>query len=613
MALVQTFAPHDEESGFGYYRRLAAANALWGWRELAGLANVARSRGALLGRPEHVARELGLELRWAQAASRQEQRSRGWRGLHRATGDALCPACLTDEVYLRREWEHAYVTACPLHHVRLVDRCEGCGELLSPNRERIEQCPCGHDLRALTSNPATGSQVWLSALIASDGVSSGGVVPKLHRVDIAALCELAAVLCLYADPSVSPPRRNAATTKSVGETIEFLAPLEFLLADWPRGFETHVAARIAAGDPAARTLNTLLGRWYFGLKKACKGNPLEIFLEAVVRVAADTFDGVLGLDTAKDVVAQVSEYVLLTDAAKALGVSRDRLLKAAKFNACASRTRRFGTRGLVYEIPRSEVERIRIQREAWVSEAQACDIAQVPAAVLQHMVASKVISTDARWRNDIWKGGPIERQSLLSLFDAVHRLSTLHPPKDQEWVTWAELTSRRMGDKHAIQAVMQAAAAGALVAVVRGRHLGQMGFLRSEVAPYFGTPVLEAGMSMQQLAKFTGWKWESIAHWVSLGLLESQKIMLRGQPCQVVSPQQLLVFRQTYVPLADLAKAMGTRPSALAELLAGVEIVGAKPLPNGFRRGGLIRMRDLGLLAVYGARLTPTAASYASF
>ncbi|WP_156053845.1 hypothetical protein [Thiomonas sp. OC7] len=111
-------------------------------------------------------------------------------------------------------------------------------------------------------------------------------------------------------------------------------------------------------------------------------------------------------------------------------------------------------------------------------------------------------------------------------------------------------------------------------------------------------------MSMQRLAKFTGWKWESIAHWVSLGLLESQQIMLRGQPCQVVSPQQLLVFRQTYVPLADLARAMGTRPSALAELLTGVEIVGAKPLPNGLRRGGLVRMSDLGQLAVFGARFT---------
>lgn len=593
MALVRTFAPHEDESGFGYYRRLAAANALWGWRELADLANVARSRSALLGRPEHVARELGLELRWAQDASQQEQRSRGWRCLHRATGDAICPVCLNEEVYIRREWEHVYVTACPVHHVRMVDRCQSCGELLSQNRERIEQCPCGHDLRSLTSYPATPAQVWLSALIASDGASSGGVVPKLHRVDIAALCELVAVLCLYADPLASPPRRNAAHTQSVGETVELLAPLETLLVDWPRGFGAHVAARIAAGDPTARTLNTLLGRWYVGLKKVCKGNPLEVFLEAVVRVAADSFDGVLGLDTAKDVVTQVSEYVMLTDAAKALGVSRDRLLKAAKANACASRTRRFGTRGLVYEIPRSEVERIRLQREAWVSEAQACDIAQVPAAVLQNMVASKVISADVQWRTDIHKGGPVERQSLLSLFEAVHRLSTLHPPKDQEWVTWAELTSRRMGDKQAIQAVMRAAAAGQLVAVVRGRHLGQMGFLRAEVAPYFGTPVLEAGMSVQQLAKFTGWKWESIAHWVSLGLLESQKIMLRGQYCQVVSPQQLLRFRQTYVPLADLARAMGTRPAVLAELLTGMEIVGAKPLPNGLRRGGLLCMSDL--------------------
>ena len=109
-------------------------------------------------------------------------------------------------------------------------------------------------------------------------------------------------------------------------------------------------------------------------------------------------------------------------------------------------------------------------------------------------------------------------------------------------------------------------------------------------------------MSIQQLAKATGWKWESIQNWVDEGLLASELIQRRGQPCRVVLPHQLLAFRQAYVPLADLARAMGTRSSALSRLLPGVELVGAKQLRDGAMRGGLIRIADLGRLAILGAR-----------
>lgn len=599
MPLVRTFAPKEDESGFGYYRRLATSNALLGWRELAGLANVSRHRSGLMGSTGHIANELGLEASWSQYANGREEECRRWHGLHRVASDAVCPECFGEDVYLRNFWEHTYVTACPAHRVQLVDRCQGCGEILTPNRQRIEQCPCGYDLRTLTTAPANSSQIWLSSLIASSGAATGGSQPKLHHVETENLCELVKVLCLSANPAVSPLRRNAANPKSISEAVELLAPLRTLLGEWPAGFETHVSQRISAGDPDARTLNKLLGRWYLDIKRICRGNSLEPFLEAIIRVAsASSFDGVLGLDKAKDTVNKVSDYVLLLDAAKELGVSRDSLLKAIKAGECTFRTRRRGTRGLTYEVQREEVRRILRLRSDWVSQEHACEIAHIPSSVLENMVHAQVISSDARWRNDIFKGQFIEKRSLLALFDNIKQHSLPQKPSDEELMTWSELTSRRMGDKQAIQSVMRAAAVGDLKAMKKGHHLGGVSFSRSEVMEYFGTPVLEAGMSIQQLAKFSGWKWESISNWLDLGLLESQQIILRGQPCRVISPQQLLTFHQTYVPLADLAKAMGTRSSSLLDKLSGLELIGAKILPNGVRRGGLMRLGDLGHLAV---------------
>jgi len=602
MSLVLTYAPKDDESGMGYYRRLAADNALFKWRDLASTAGVERNRRALLTRTNDVARNLDLDQAWTEFARQQENLCRGWGPLHRAQSDAVCPACLAESPYLRHHWEHAYVTACVQHRILLVDQCNACGTHLSPERLYIGLCSCGHDLSSLSHIAATRAQQWLSTLIANNGQQSGSMKPALHDVDFNVLVTVIRTLCQYSEPTGPRLPRSAALPKFVADAVEFLSPLEALLADWPTGFRNHVERRIAAGRTDARTLNTLLGDWYISLRKVCQGTALEPLLQIIIDVAARNSDCVLGLDSAKEMAENATGYMRAPDAAKAIGVSVSRLHDSIVADECEHRTRRTGTRGQVFEIPCAEVERIQRQRAGWISDADACELAGVTPVVLERMKAAGVVQSDVRWREDLMKGGPVEHQSILDLFEQVGRWAQSAAVADDSTLTWAELTSRRMGDRRAIEALMQAIADGRVKAVTRSRTLGEMSFLRADVSLYFGTPLLEAGMSIQQLAKATGWKWESIQNWVDGGLLASERIHRRGQPCRVVLPQQLLEFRQAYVPLADLARAMGTKSSALSRLLPGVELVGAKQLPDGAMRGALIRVADLGRLAIIGAR-----------
>ena len=602
MSLVLTYAPKDDESGMGYYRRLAANNALLNWRDLASTAGVERNRRALLTRTDDVARNLGLDAAWTEFARQQENRCQDWGRLHRAQSDAVCPACLAESPYLRHHWEHTYVTACSQHRILLVDQCNACGRHLSHERLYIGLCSCGHDLGSLPRVAATRAQQWLSTLIASNGQQSGSVKPPLHGVDINLLVKVIRTLCQFTDPTRCGLPRGAASPKLVNEVVEFLSPLEALLADWPTGFRNHVEQRIAAGRKDARTLNTLLGDWYISLRKLCQGTTLDPLLQIIIDVAARTSDCVLGLDSAKEMAEDATGYMRAPAVAKAIGVSVSRLHDAIDAGECEHRVRRTGTRGQLFEIPCAEVERIQAQRARWISDAVACELAGVPPAVLKRMKAADVVQSDARWREDMMKGGPVERQSVLDLHERVEMWVQCAAAADDSTVAWAQLTSRRMGDQSAIESLMQAIANGKVKAVAHGRTLGEMAFLRTDVSQYFGTPLLEAGMSIQQLAKATGWKWESIQNWVDEGLLASERIQRRGQPCRVVLPHQLLAFRQAYVPLADLARAMEKRSSALSRLLPGVELVGAKQLPDGAMRGALIRIADLGRLAVIGAR-----------
>lgn len=609
MQLAIIFAPEDRESSLGYYRRLAASNALWHWKELAKMAQVSPSRSGLLGQPEYMAEALGLDAQWTTTAAQQEQNARRWRGLHRNQHDAVCPLCLKESVYLRDHWEHGYAVACHKHSVQLVDRCESCGELLSTTREHIERCPCGHDLREQATQPATPGQRWLAQQLAQDGsTAEPHDGPQISGVDIVALSKLVRTLCLLSDPRAAPPPRNAASAGTVSGAIEFLRPLDRLLTDWPCGFEVHVKERIAAGNPQARTLNSMLGRWYQQLKPLTASGPLRPFMDALLQVAALEFNGVMGLDTAAANTAPGITHLLLKQVARQTGVSRDSLMKLISQDLLSHRTKRYGTRGLVYEIPVSEVERLHTSRAQWMSQSEACQLLGVPSSVFEHMAAAELVTTDPHWRDDPFKSGAVKRSSVDTLLSQLQSHG-FRAAKDEELTTFCELTSRRMGDKAAIQSVMKAIHAGVLRPTAAAKQVGKLQFRLAEVRQYFGTPVLENGLAINQLSKKTGWKWESINHWIELGLLGSESIMLRGQPCRVVTPEHLLRFSQQYIPLAELAKNIGSKSSALMEQL-DIEVVGAKQLPNGLQRGALVRLSDLTRLALKasaGQRSTCTA------
>jgi TniQ len=66
-----------------------------------------------------------------------------------------CPRCLREDAdpYFRRCWRLAFVTVCPDHNRRLLDRCEACGAVVNLHRlpgdaETMTQChDCRDDLR----------------------------------------------------------------------------------------------------------------------------------------------------------------------------------------------------------------------------------------------------------------------------------------------------------------------------------------------------------------------------------------------------------------------------------------------------------------------------------
>jgi hypothetical protein len=605
MRLLRTLAPIADESGLGVYRRLSSVNGLTGWKELARLCELPVAQSSLLMHPDLVADCLGLQPAWAQQASAADELARGWRALRRK-GDAICPQCLRAHAYVRVHWEHAYMVACPEHRVMLIDHCDACGERLSSHRERIEQCPCGRDLRLVQPTVAPQAYLWLGALLATRGASSGEWGPPIEGVAVDVLSLLVRTLCVFANPEAASARQNSPVPRTIKEGRSFLEPLQAILADWPRGFEAHVSKRLACASPDARTLSSALGKWYVVLKSCSTEGPLTGFLQVVLRVAEEQFPGLIG---SGGVAAPTSAtHMFASQAAKQIGVHRETLVSHAKKGSVVHRTKKFGSRGLAYEIPIEEVKAIKDARKQWVAFKAAGELLGVPDTLVTRMVDSGLVVSDPHWRRDVRKGGPVSQLSVTALISQIksHRARSAGQEDGGRRISLRQLSGRRVGDQQALERALGAIAAGDIRPLARAEKVGDFVYSMLDVGRYFSTPLLEAGLSIQALSKLTGWKWESISYWIELGLLNSTPTTSRGQPSRVVMPSHLIEFSTCYVPLSVVAHQLGSKSSAMAEKLQGVEVIGAKPQRDGQQRGGLLRIADLAEMAVAYEKLLRT-------
>lgn len=83
----------------------------------------------------------------------------------RVSRPQLCGLCLRQSASARLVWDVSLATCCPMHKVRLVDRCPSCSRMLCWRRPNVVTCLCGYDFRYACSACGTPDEVWLSARI----------------------------------------------------------------------------------------------------------------------------------------------------------------------------------------------------------------------------------------------------------------------------------------------------------------------------------------------------------------------------------------------------------------------------------------------------------------
>lgn len=166
----------------------------------------------------------------------------------------LCPGCLLEAAYVRRIWEFALVTVCPIHECLLLDECPNCCKRIAWSRNRVAVCPCNYDWREYSPPVVASSeldvtrQIHLLCRIASgdDDAQRGSLIElnPLYEVDLQGLtAALLFVARQFARTAYKKGRRlidttgkNFARANQNSEIHALLCKAWSVFNDWPNNY-----------------------------------------------------------------------------------------------------------------------------------------------------------------------------------------------------------------------------------------------------------------------------------------------------------------------------------------------------------------------------------------
>lgn len=591
------------EHRIGYLRRLASCNGYAGWRDMVRAAGFKPKKAVV----ENDFSELMIALGAANHVEHPpmpmiKHHPQGVLGsFDRTKYDPVCPHCLQESEYLRHEWSHCLVVACPEHQCLLIDRYPRCHLMLENTRTGIAICDCGFDLRYATPSEATPIQCWSSARMAGD-MRPVRLVDEIGAADdYLHLDDLLFQLAIRFDPHLKIKRGSAKRPQNIDDADALLRPVLEIFEDLHPRLTAHIEARFEAGDQGAFNLSQRLGAWYGALNKLCrKTRAFPIIWEIFSDVVCDHFDGLIrgevGLTPSP---GKQRQYLSLGEAAALIGVSKPILKNAILHHQIPVRSGREGPSSALYMISRQECQAALSVRQNWISRRAAAIYLGVPRGILQHLINADIVTPDEKWDQSIFKSGPFSKVQLADVLEKMTAaIEVRHTTRNQ---TLNQINAKLTGDINALNRLYHAILSGELKPVGRDNDAGLAGliFASEEVNHYLGTTALDSVFTLNQVALANGWKYQTVAGWTKQGLLDSEIAVLQGTKSRVVTLEGLARFRRNWVPISEIAAAIGSKSSAVCKHLAakGIDISGQTYEAGGAARGGLIRLTDFGRLA----------------
>lgn len=590
MSFIKHVAPFSDESAFGYIHRLAVNNYMDGWKEVSRILNIGASRSALMNSCDELHNRLGLPREWVGLVKNNEKQCQLWNRFHQSYHIKLCPECIRESPYRKNIWEHVFCTCCVEHQCELIDVCPSCKSTLDKSVIDFTHCKCGYDFRNIDSVSAPVHLLIVSQMMSGYINYPEHGLPLTENIEVNKAANLVRVFCQQFDISLPWLKSKSALPQNLFSAKKFLEPIDEIFKSWPKNLEKHVGLRMQSSSSDGYTPAKILGNWYRGIKDLTLGTNLEFFLEVILKKSVELCGSTTSFDGASNLIRNDDGYLAIAQASEKYSINRLTLIKAA--NAEKLNFRKIGkaNKAFTYEVFESDVKAFKEKRAQWCMAKEAYELLGVSQYLFDQMILAGIVVVDKEWKSDIFKSGPVSKQSLDSLNILINKIKT--SSLGGKAIEIKKVASLKLGENSKLHQVFQAVSDGRIRVVSCLGKFGDAKISLEDVYRILKVSQHGKGYSIEELGKITGWKWEAIGYWMDCGLLEFDKYKIKGRDCRFVTPNQLINFQRKYISTTDLMKQIGRTTTFLKNRFPELPILGEKALPEGKFMGGLVSLSD---------------------
>ncbi|RQZ15562.1 hypothetical protein DIE15_15315 [Burkholderia sp. Bp9031] len=494
-----------------------------------------------------------------------------------------CPACLAEDHYMRSAWSLSIFVACPTHNTMLRESCDACGKVLTWRSGSHMQCTCGRRFTEMTMERApethTTLMQWYSGngsrqLVSSEQRASRRLVTPFARLSQTQLLRLLHALAPHI--SARPTHRHGRTPglQNLSTAANYVDQCAQLLLHWPYSFQTMMAKydeRTTTETSIRRKYSAL----YRLLYKTLAGNEFDFMRREFEAYLDGHWYG--AIDGRHRAFSKRKWHTVLSaaDIRRELGCSRGviwRLISTGGLNARILRSP-MGRRFAVADA--NSVAQTRAALRDVIDLHAASELLGISRRRIRILLSAGLIGEAPNYHRSKWSISVHEVRRLLDL-PTCDRAD--HSP--EETLLLRHVLRHMCRDNAVFVSVIESLLSGAVrtfgkASGVRGigAYLVHKDDVRSVICDAKRLP--PSTMSAQVVAQVLSIKEEVAYHLIRSGLLPHDVYRVNGRTIDLVTKDDVVKFRSTYVSLVDIAKRWNVSPKAALRRLSerGVDAI----------------------------------------
>ena len=509
----------------------------------------------------------------------------------------VCPECLRQSNYCRKQWDFAVVTTCPTHHTMLMDECHECGKPIRwAARLAVSLCDCGADWRDAQLPSLPDSETVVSRLVFQ---RFGFLPPKgsdskdnpLYNLPLAsALDGLFLIAGQYSQP-VTVSGRLLLSKKKVQQIHDELLRALRVFDAWPKNFYTFL-------DELCRRNKSLkeksgLRNNFGGVYQALYDprSHLSAPLSQLLKTEFETYvldrwdDGYANRAKCFRSARSDGKYVNMLKASHLLRIhphAVHRLVSEGKLNAIVRKTGRTN----LFLVEARSLEKLRKERARYVSLEEASRLLGISQLNILSLVDKSLLTgaeAPSASNHHTWRFEKVALQVFLNnvLAKTGNRSRQVRRELHSFRTVLNLLTRQLSSSGEGIHTLIEDIGTGVLTPSAKSDNkvgVAALSFDRNEVKTYLQMKLASRAVVAFRvigLIKELGLKSELVYFLVKKGLIKTTAGNNGNQRCRIITHKAISKFKSEFIFAKDAADEIGTSTKFLVN---GLHNLGITPV-----------------------------------